>query len=136
MNSVTINTRPTTTGPILDPRLSRANPTAALNAVIVAALEVAEQNVKECYSGVRQLPPATYRMVKPKYAEGETWRYCASPALSHLVDALRAITRDIPEARRDLACALSDEIIPQDRSASLTDESILATGHKPAGDAS
>lgn len=135
MNPVSINNRPTTTGPILNPQLHDANEDETLNILLAAALELAETNVKECYSAARQLDPTTYRHVEAQYPKGEIWRYCAVPALTTLVDALRTITRDIPEAHRDLAFALEGEIISPDRTALLTDEAQLATGYQHSEDA-
>lgn len=130
MNPVPINTRPTTTGPILHPQLQSATDEATLNILIAAAYDLAETNVNECYGAARQLDPTTYQHIEAKYPQGEIWRFCAVPALSTLVDALRAITRNIPEAHRDLAVAVEGEIISPERTALLTDEDQLATGHQ------
>lgn len=136
MNPVTINQHPATTGPILDPGLQNAPTKAVITAVVAAAIEVAEQGVKECYAGARQIDPIAYRLIGARYPDGEAWRCCATPALTHLVDALRAITSDIPEARRDSACHFDGAIVPAQRTNELTDEVQLNPRHVTDGDPS
>lgn len=132
MNSIEINNHPATSGPILTPGIEGADPEDVIKMLIGAAMVVAEDSVKECYSGLRQLDPRTFSHVAGRWPQGEGWRYAASPGLNKLVDSLRAITRDIPEARRGTAPSIEGELVPTNPTVVLTDEVQLASAHRGA----
>lgn len=132
MIAIPRNPRPTVNGPVIHPGLTQLSAQDLLTSLVGAAIEVAEQNVSECYGGVSQYPPQTVTKTLQRYPEGEAWRDCASPSLCRLVDTLRAISADIPKPFLDPSAAQVSE--PKTVTADLTDDALLATHHRSTGD--